>query len=160
MRTRFVEATQGVEDGFNHGKFMVGLFSFSEWHRPSEIVRRYAELRTGPLLNDLHVPRLLRRCGWTEQHALVLDLQTGEGAMFFPSGSASADLDKHKVWVCPMFEPFLSWLYEHVREHGWEPDAERPLDPVWFVRLPEVVELPGAEGALYGYRRGGPEASR
>lgn len=30
MRTRFVEATQGIEGGFNWGKFMVGSFDEEE----------------------------------------------------------------------------------------------------------------------------------
>src|SRR6266702_1985984 len=41
-------------------------------------------------------------------------LRTGEGAFFrvHRQGVASADLDKHQIWVCPMFEPFLNWLYK------------------------------------------------
>jgi hypothetical protein len=55
---------------------------------------------------------LLRALGWDHRVVLVTDLQTGEGAMFSPGGLASADLNrKHRVWVCPMFEPFLIWLY-------------------------------------------------
>ena len=42
----------------------------------------------------------------------MLDLQTGEGALVRPYGHAKCDFDKHQVWVCPLFEPFLKWLYE------------------------------------------------
>jgi hypothetical protein len=52
------------------------------------------------------------------------------------------------IWVCPLFEPFLEWLYERYREAG-----ELDLD-----ELPDVVELPGAEFAFHGHRRPGPEA--
>ena len=131
MNTRFVEATQSLERGFNHGKFMVAWFDDEELGRPARI---------GPLSST----PLVTRCGWTTQHLMVTDLQTGEGAIFRPGGLASVDLDKHRVWVCPMFEPFLVWLYGFLRE--------RPPDD-----LPELVELPDAEPAMYGYRRSGPE---
>lgn len=132
MRTKFIEATQPGEATFNHGKFMVGLFDADEWLRVCEI--------------DKPIERsLLYRCGWHRDHVLVLDLQTGEGAIFMPGGLVSADLDKHKVWVCPMFEPFLGWLYT---QH------ERFPDESWFESLPSVVEVE-AEAALYGYRRPG-----
>jgi hypothetical protein len=134
-----VEATQGVRGGFNHGKFAVGLFE------PEEAERRSA------LERELGVDvRLLGRCGWAEGHVLVIDLQTGEGAMFLPGGSPRADLDKHRVWVCPMFEPFLGWLYDHIaREEG--PDSE------WFDALPDLVEIPDAPASMQGYRREGRE---
>jgi hypothetical protein len=47
------------------------------------------------------------------------------------------------VWVCPMFEPFLEWLYTQ--------------DTSVLERLPTVVELPEAPAAaaLAGYRRAG-----
>jgi hypothetical protein len=43
---------------------------------------------------------------------MVTDLQTGEGAIFRPGGLASYDLDKHQLWVCVLFEDFLTWLYK------------------------------------------------
>jgi hypothetical protein len=142
VNTRFVEATQGMERGPNHGKFMVGLFDEDEWARRCEVD---AEFR------DPHKPMnpwpdrpLLRRCGWAENHILVVDLQTGEGAIFSPGGSATADLNKHKIWVCPMFEPFLEWLYGQVRSGS-----------DWFESLPVLVELPDAPFAMSGYRREG-----
>lgn len=164
MRTRFVEATQAVEGGFNHGKFMVALFTSEEWQMISTVDEWYL---TG-IREAVTARSLLRRCGWTPRHALVLDLATGEGALFLPGGIPKADLEKHRVWVCPMFEPFLGWLYEHVAKVG----EERPPSPSigfvgtlpewpdtgsrgWFAALPPLVELPHAPQSQYGYRRSG-----
>jgi hypothetical protein len=122
VNRHFVEVTNGS----NWGKFSVITFDAED--------AAYVSAITGnPLLRDL---------GWWDLNAFawVLDLQTGEGAYFAVGGSAKADLTKHRIWVCPMFEPFLVWLYDH-----------------GLADLPPVVELPGAEGALYGYRRPGPE---
>jgi hypothetical protein len=98
MITKFVEATNyGPElGGMNWGKFMVGRFTEEEWGHQSEI-------GFGSLIGGR---------GWDKRHLLVLDLQTGEGAIFLPGGFARADLEKHKIWVCPMFKPFLEWLYK------------------------------------------------
>jgi len=79
------------------------------------------------------------------KHVLVLDLQTGEGAILKPGGDPRADLKKHRVWVCPMFEPFLEWLYARALAIG--------LDD-----LPLHVDLPEAPFAFAGYRRPGPAA--
>lgn len=128
MITKFIEATQGRERGFNWGKFMIGRFTEDEWDHRSEVdpgVSLLAAVGTNP------------QCVW------VLDLQTHEGASFRPGGLVSADLDKHKVWVCPMFEPFLEWLYDQ--------------DLTDLDALPSLVELPDAPAAMFGYRRGGPE---
>jgi hypothetical protein len=130
VNTKFIEATQGIKNGWNHGKFMVARFTEDEWGRLSEIDQAH-----GLTLS------LIGRCGWSPRHILVWDMQTGEGAIFLPGGLASADLDKHKVWVCPMFEPFLVWLY------GQELSD---LD-----KLPSVIELPDAPASMYGYRREG-----
>jgi excisionase family DNA binding protein len=92
VKTKIIEAEspQG-----NWGKFLVGQFD-TEWEFESAVgVGR-------PVMGA---------CGWQRAHILVLDLQTGEGGIFLPYGLASADLRKHKVWVCPLFEPFLTWLY-------------------------------------------------
>ena len=124
MKTRIIEAT----NGFNHGKFLLGRHDV-EWSHPTAI--------------DDSAYRVLSLTGWSPRHLLVLDLATGEGAMFQPGGMAAADLDKHRIWVCPMFEPFLTWLY---RQDLSDLDA-----------LPLLVELE-AGSALYGYRRPGPQA--
>lgn len=129
MDTRFVEVTNGV----NWGKFMLGRFDVAE------VTRRSAIAEEGEAL--------LHACGWWNagdpEWLLVFDLQTAEGGFFGLTGDAHADLDKHRLWVCPMFEPFLTWLYER--------GPERHLDA-----YPATVELPAAAAALYGYRRPGP----
>jgi hypothetical protein len=74
-------------------------------------------------------------------NVLVIDLQTQEGATFVPGGYVKSDLDKHAVWVCPMYEPFLCWLYQQ--------------DLTDLTRLPAKLDLPDAEFQLRGYRRPG-----
>jgi hypothetical protein len=129
MISTIVELT----DRFNWGKFLVARFDEHEWARRSLVDGQ-------PLLSG--------QCGWTLQHMLVLDLQTGEGAMFLPSGLASAGLEKHRVWVCPMFEVFLGWLYDHP-EHWAD-----------ILTLPTLIELDPEKtrghNAMYGHRRPGP----
>jgi hypothetical protein len=123
MRTVCIEATNGPQ---NWGKFLVGRFDPDEWERASAISGR----------------PLLRAVGWTQDHVLVLDLQTGEGAIFRPGGLVAADLEKHRVWVCPLFEPFLVWLYTQ--------------DLTDLGALPPHIDLPSAPFAIAGYRRPGP----
>lgn len=133
MKTRIIEGTNQT----NYGKFMLGWFDAEEWAHTSHLSD----------VSDEYVPNMERISviaarGWTQRHLWVMDLQTGEGAMFFPGGSAHADLEKHAIWVCPMFEPFLVWLYQQ--------DLSDPS------KLPHAVRLEG-ESALYGYRRPGPK---
>lgn len=135
MKTKIVEAVQSKADPGNWGKFLVGVPDI-EWVRGSEVCPGGA---------------LLNLCGWTAEHVWVLDLQTGEGAYFKLGGLASADLAKHRVWVCPLFEPFLEWLYSYWAE------TRTDLD---FDDMPDVVELPDAPFAFAGYRRPGPEEAR
>lgn len=120
MKTKIIEGT----NGFNWGKFLVGQYNSEEWAKRSEI--------DGSLL--------LRGRGWSEDHIWVMDLQTGEGLCVRHGGMAVADLNKHKVWVCPMFEPFLIWLYK------------QKIDDI--DSLPSLVQLEG-ESSLAGYRRAG-----
>jgi hypothetical protein len=128
MRTRIVEVTNGPK---NWGKMLLAQFEPEEWATPSAIIGRHIDGRTLGVLDY---------CGWSRTHLLVLDLQTGEGALFRPGGSASADLAKHRIWVCPLFEPFLTWLYT-------QPDP-------WAI--PAHVDLPDAPFAWAGHRRPGP----
>ncbi len=125
MVIKIIEAT----NGFNWGKFMLQKFD-TEWSEQSAV-------DPGPLI---------QRLGWTNKHLWVLDLQTGEGAFFHPGGIASADLNKHRIWVCPMYEPFLEWVYRQ--------------DLSDITKLPSLVELTLEETAqhtaMYGYRRPGP----
>lgn len=125
MKIKMIEATNVTAGGMNWGKFMVGRFTEEEWAYRSAIVPERS---------------LLRTVGWTKKHILVWDLQTGEGAIFSPDGMARIDLNqKHQVWVCPMYEPFLTWLYQQ--------------DLTDLDTLPALVEIKNPESALYGYRR-------
>jgi hypothetical protein len=129
MRTHIIEASEPSQ--FNWGKFMVGRFDQSEWSVRSQV-------------DQVGQWPLLQKRGWSPDHLLVLDLETGEGAIFRPGphALASADLDKHRVWVCPMFEPFLQWLYGQ--------------DLSDITKLPAHVELPkGTPTAMHGHRRKG-----
>lgn len=120
MKYRFVEATSNAG---NFGKFMVVSFTDDDWAEQS-VVEGFP---------------LIASRGWTPKHILVFDLQTGEGAMFLPGGLASADLNKHRIWVCPLFEPFLEWLYAQ----------DDPTEPQ------RHVDLGDAAFAIYGHRRRG-----
>lgn len=121
MKRYFFEATNGPN---NWGKFMV-VPMVDEMTYPSEVTGR----------------PLLPACGWGPQHLWVMDLQTGEGAVFQPGGSASADLNKHQIWVCVLFEHFLSWLYKQ--------------DTADLAALPKLIDFPEAPMALAGHRRPG-----
>jgi len=123
MQTHFLEVSNNEQ---NWGKFLLIRFTQKEWAYKSAI--------TGL--------SLLREVGWNPQNIIILDLQTGEAARFVPGGCAKSDLDKHKVWVCPMYEPMLHWLYTQ--------------DVSDLTKLPRFLNLPDAEFALAGYRRPGP----
>ena len=127
MKTRIVEARNG--DVANWGKFMVGKFDIEEWSRRSTLPG-----------HDLPMP-LLRQVGWGPEHIFVMDLQTGEGATFRQGGFAPADLRNHQIWVCPLYEGFLTWLYQQ--------------DLSDLDKLPDLVDL-DAPFSMTGYRRPGP----
>jgi hypothetical protein len=100
MITHFFEAT----NGFNWGKFSVAFFDDEEWDRRS-------------VLPAAHGGRLLPALGWgrspRDEHAWVMDLQTGESMYVRLGGCAEYDLHgKHQIRVCPLFLPFLRWLYD------------------------------------------------
>jgi hypothetical protein len=125
MKIKMIEATNVEAGGFNWGKFMVCRLESEEWDYQSPISES----------------RLLQAIGWGRNHIFVVDLQTGEGARFMPGGLAVADLFSHKIWVCPMFEPFLEWLYKQ--------------DLSDLDTLPAVVEIADPKSNLRGYRRPG-----
>lgn len=125
METKIIEAAHSPEAG-NWGKFELCRHD-TEWARRSAVA-------TG-----LRAPLLAQR-GWSREHLWVHDLETGEGVCLRPGGSARADLAKTRVRVCPLFGPFLDWLYKQ--------------DLRDLQALPDVVYLPGARFAQYGYRRG------
>lgn len=126
MKYKFVEATQS--DHFNYGKFMVSSFDEDDFAYQSKIVENHS---------------LLIVCGWEiNRFLMVTDLQTGEGAIFLVRKGASVkmDLENHKIWVCPMYEPFLQWLYDYY---------DGNID-----NIPSYLEIE-AEAFIYGYRRPG-----
>ena len=137
MKTRIIEATNAEGGGgINWGKFMVAQYDTNDWLTRSTV-------DAGRALNSILAGR-----GWTQKHAWVLDLQTGEGACFLLGGSAEHDLnEKHRIWVCPLYLPFLRWLYKQ----------SKTTDPHWLDKLPAVVRFTEDEApsALAGYRRGG-----
>jgi len=126
MKTKVIEAT----DQINWGRFMVGVLDHER-----EAVSQVDGM-----------PVCGRR--WDQRTIFVMDLVTGEGAMFGPWGLAAADLQKHAIWVCPLFEPWLEWLYAR--------------HPFTLDELPAVVNLDptvtAKHNALSGYRRAGPSA--
>jgi hypothetical protein len=144
LKNVFIEVTNGFQ---NWGKFMVARFD-EEFKRSSEIMQkeiipemeRAAERMGG---QARPVSNLLQGIGWSRGDIIVFDLQTCEGAAFSPEvrGSVHYDLEKHSIWVCPMFKPFLEWLYQQ--------------DLSDLDKLPKHVDLPEAEFMLSGYRRQG-----
>lgn len=141
METVFIEATNTRSGGVNWGKFLIGRFTPEEWSRSSTVTDDYRR-STGSISLAQEIGRpLLGQIGWSSYHITVMDLQTGEGAIFRPGGLASADLNKHRIHVCVLFEDFLTWLYHQ--------------DLSDLQALPRVVNL-DTESALYGYRRKGP----
>jgi hypothetical protein len=125
VKTQFIEATNGRQG--NWGKFMLAQFEPEEWARPSSVSE--------------HFISVLRNVGHNSDDILVLDLQTCEGAIFTPRGYARADLNKHQIWVCPLYEAFLTWVYQQ--------------DLSDLSQLPELVDL-DAPFDMTGYRRPGP----
>lgn len=130
MKTKIIEATQPNPDTNpqNWGRFMVCQFDIEDHMHHSEI----AQMTTLAASGYGGLPD--RSIVW------VLDLVTREGGCFRIGGSPKADLDKHKIWVCPLFEPFLGWLYENFSGD--------------VLSLPDLVEV-SAEGQLFGHRRAG-----
>jgi hypothetical protein len=132
MITKIIEVTNG---NLNWGKFLLGVFDEKEWGRKVAV-------KDHPDPDTL----LLYAIGHRSDMLWVIDLQTREGAMFKPGGVAKADLEKHQIWVCPMFEPFLEWLYKQDIVHS---------GVVTLDSLPDAVDLPDAQFRLYGHRRSG-----
>lgn len=136
MDTKFVEAGHGPDAG-NWGKFLLGRYTREELAEPTRFPgcegQRVVSLRG----NGAH-------------HLWVLDLATGEGARFPINSTKPYDailkLNDHQILVCPLFEPFLAWLFAHIDGHR----------ETWWQTLPRTVELPTAEFSLFGYRRPGP----
>lgn len=99
VRTKIVEAYNQAPSGarFNWGRFLIASFD-EEWDR------RAADVDAGSI-------PVMAAGGWNRADRLVLDLATGEGAIFAMHGLAEHDvLEKHQVWVCVLFPAFLAWL--------------------------------------------------
>ncbi|MET0698968.1 MAG: hypothetical protein ABWY93_04830 [Mycobacterium sp.] len=140
MKQHFIEASNGP----NHGKFLILVYDVDDWDQ-----------RTA--LPGYEHRRLLPSLGWSRHFLWLLDLQTGEGATFSPGGLARADLQKHRIWVCPLYEPLLEWLYVQHREYVGDRDYGL-YNFEWVKGLPSFVELPDAPFDFAGYRRPGPQA--
>ncbi len=147
MKSNFIEVTNaGDGGGINWGKFLLMQFGPEEYSYKSVVDKGGTQSPDIPV--ELRGIGLLRAIGWDSAAIWVLDLQTQEGAAFHvtPRGYVAADLDKHRIWVCPMYEPFLNWLYKQTKELR----ADVTL-------LPSLVKLTEEEApsAMSGYRRGG-----
>ncbi len=129
MLTKFIEVTDPTQ--FNWGKFVISQYEAEEWARMSQI--------SG-------APSLLRDRGFEGGDIWVMDLQTRESACINFNTDPVHQLEKHRIWVCPMFSPFLQWL--------WQQDLSD------VTKLPSVVILPAelvkGHVAMQGYRRSGP----
>ena len=118
--THLIEAS----DNAAYGKFL--------------IARLDDELHASSALPGYEGSPLLRLGGlrrFNENSTLIVDLQTGNAAVFFISngGSWEADLNRTgPIHVCPMFRPFLKWLYEQ----------KVPVHPPAAIQdLPRFVEV-------------------
>jgi len=130
MRTHIIEATNGE---LNWGKFMVGVMDTQDWRR--------MPMTPGC---DQGMP-LLQARRWDVTDIWVMDLETREGAVFrLANGDPSGALNKHQIWVCPLFEPFVNWLFT------------QPHEQILMLALPDWVDLPDAVFAFKGHRRPGP----
>jgi hypothetical protein len=123
LRTRIVEATSLRGDW---GKFLVGSFDDDEWVRLSRV-------------SDSNMS-LLAEIGYEHTSLLVVDLSTGEAAVFTPPerlstytaaqwqfmtrARATSDLTQHRIEVSPLFAPFLAWLYAQVSFDDLPDDVE------------------------------------
>lgn len=113
MKTKIVEATTGPQG--NWGKFLIGQFDQDEIDTVSAIAPEYGSV--------------LKQRGWWDpaQYFLMLDIETGEGSVFATWGDARADLHKHRIWVCPLFQPTLARI--------------RAMAPFAVADLPSLLEL-------------------
>jgi hypothetical protein len=130
-----VEATNGL----NYGKFLLARLDADELRMPTAM----PEGNGTPWWRHGGLRRL------NPHTTLVVDLQTGEGACFTLEGSgfhAHVDLERFRVHVCPLYEPFLGWLYDRGEFARGRGD---------LTTLPRYLELPDAPAAFAGHRRPG-----
>jgi hypothetical protein len=141
LKLHYFEVVNTTSGGLNWGKFGVGLFGPEEWAWRSATTDESGD--TSPY-------SVLRRQGWGPEHLWVMDLATGEGALFQPGGLARADLKKHQIWVCVLYEAFLTWLYEQARARS------NKLTEADLESLPKLIDLDAPSDSA-GYRRPGPQ---
>lgn len=134
MRRQFIE----VSDDMNWGKMELQQLE------PSDMEVMSLVKAGAPLLTAIETQR--RSSADPLKQVRIWDLQTGEGAVFTPARGEDpkAQLDQHRVWVCPLFLPFVRWLFRQ--------------DCTDITALPRLVEFPEGDVChLQGYRRGGPD---
>jgi hypothetical protein len=73
----------------------------------------------------------------------ILDLVTQEGACFDVAQPLLPQLERHQVWTCVLYEPFLAWLFEYCQTHT----------PFRLDDLPPNLHLTAPQ-ELIGYRHG------
>ncbi len=134
MDTKFIEAGNGG----NWGKFLIGRYDGRELVTRAQLPG--CEIEPRPLVS-------LRGPG--QDLIWVLDLATGEGAAYNISHVRAFDAprllhEKHRIHVCLLYEPLLTWLFEFIDQHF----------DTWWDTLPPYVIF-DAPGGLYGYRRAG-----
>jgi hypothetical protein len=113
----------------NWGQFMVLVPDGVEWTWHSHITNSMT-----PALEEF---------GWTPGHVIVMDLRTGEAAMYLPGdGEAAKAMTEHRIFTSPQFKYFLEWLYEQ--------------DVAHLYQQPNVIELPDVTHHLSGWRDIGP----
>lgn len=122
---------ESVADPFtldNWGAFLVAVPDEIEWGWRSRALPAGAPL-----------PEMF---GWNSRQAWVMDLRTGEGAIFTMGGDARADLDAHRIHVTAQFEAFLEWLYGQ--------------DLARLRHLPYMVKVADHSFSIRNHRRLGP----
>lgn len=135
MRERMVEVQ--AEGSGNWGVFLLRQFGDEERHRRSLI----------------HPDALV----WgatrapTARDVVIFDLRTKEAAMFDTTADLVPQLYRHQIHTCVLFEPFLTWLQEHLKTQRFDEippivtlaaDAAPPTEILgwrhgeWLARLP------------------------
>jgi len=126
MRLYLFEASSGWAK--NYGTFAVGRLG-------SEELRQESAYYPGS--------SALGQRKYDERKLWAMDMVTCEGAAFDPKADLVSQLERHQIWVCVLYEPFLRWL------------GQQDLRDLSI--LPRKVDLPDVPPALVGYRRTGPE---
>jgi hypothetical protein len=126
--TKIIEGS----DGGAYGKWLVGQLDEHERSRKTSLPGYEGNASIWTFAGA-------RRFGADPGAVFVLDLQTGQGAVFNPTTSSSPDydLDQANIWVCPLFRDFFRWLYTQ--------DLADVTQLPNFIDLPWKIELEAAE---------------